>query len=208
MRRWAIDIWANRVRTIFVDGGCVDQGVSKTALQQKGLRKCMHWYVSCLFCRRTKQHVSRCMLTRTELFDASFASAFRPWTRIGAFYFKTAAGSPKRPPKQGPKQTPKQASNETSGWGRLGGRLGGVSRALLGTLWTTLSGHISKYMGKLCFKNPEVGQIAFVRSVAQPRDRPTNEPIDRPSDRPTNDFPDVAQSTQTANKQTNKHTNK
>ena len=82
MRRWAIDIWANRVRTIFVDGGCVDQGVSKTALQQKGLRKCMHWYVSCLFCRRTKQHVSRCMLTRTELFDASFASAFRPWTRI------------------------------------------------------------------------------------------------------------------------------
>ena len=85
MRRWAIDIWANRVRTIFVDGGCVDQGVSKTALQQKGLRKCMHWYVSCLFCRRTKQHVSRCMLTRTELFDASFASAFRPWTRIPVF---------------------------------------------------------------------------------------------------------------------------
>ena len=89
MRRWAIDIWANRVRTIFVDGGCVDQGVSKTALQQKGLRKCMHWYVSCLFCRRTKQHVSRCMLTRTELFDASFASAFRPWTRISRFSFKT-----------------------------------------------------------------------------------------------------------------------
>jgi len=50
------------------------------------------------------------MLTRTELFDASFASAFRPWTRIGAFYFKTAAGSPKRPPKQ----APKQASNDTS----------------------------------------------------------------------------------------------
>ena len=112
MRRWAIDIWANRVRTIFVDGGCVDQGVSKTALQQKGLRKCMHWYVSCLFCRRTKQHVSRCMLTRTELFDASFASAFRPWTRISNFSFKTAAGSPKRPREQPPRQAPRKASKQ------------------------------------------------------------------------------------------------
>ena len=32
--------------------------------------------------------------------------------QVGSIYFKTAAGSPKRPPKQAPKQTPKQAPNE------------------------------------------------------------------------------------------------
>ena len=72
--------------------------------------------------------------------------------------------------------------------------MGGFSRALLRAVLRSLFSHICRYMGKLCFKFPEVGQIAFVRSVASTRarsiDAPGQGPIDRLADRLTDRLTD------------------
>ena len=71
MRMWASKIWEGSVWTASVDVACVNQGVSKTTLQQMRIRRCMHWFVSRLFCEEIKQNASRFMAMWTNLLDAS-----------------------------------------------------------------------------------------------------------------------------------------